>query len=260
MTATLEAQNISLRDERILDRVFDAEGSPESVTVAIDNTLPADPHISNPDVLRKLAGQENDAISLVELFEQRPHLNSGATEGDNSRAQAYESALGILDNIVDQRPKYSSAYNNRAQLHRWRYGNDLTSLSSSDPETQAALSDTISDLRSSINLSTPLTTINPKVSPQQAKTLVQAWTQLGAVFWALSKSNTTPPSLNSSHEEENDWEKWDSTKLEEEGSRCFFMAGIYGSEFSRSLSVAMNPYARLCGGIVREALKREGSL
>ena len=51
---------------------------------------------------------------------------------------------------------------------------------------------------------------------------------------------------------------WDRMRFEEEGSRCFFMAGVYGSEVGKAMAVAANPYARLCGSIVKEAMRREG--
>jgi len=36
------------------------------------------------------------------------------------------------------------------------------------------------------------------------------------------------------------------------------MGGRYGNEMARAMSVATNPYAKLCGGIVKEAMRAEG--
>lgn len=44
---------------------------------------------------------------------------------------------------------------------------------------------------------------------------------------------------------------------EEKASRAFELAGRYGSEIGRKMSVRTNPWAKACGGMVREVLKRE---
>lgn len=54
-----------------------------------------------------------------------------------------------------------------------------------------------------------------------------------------------------------EWMGWDRMMFEEEGSRCFYMAGLYGSEVGRAMTVMANPYARLCGAIVKEAIRGE---
>lgn len=46
-------------------------------------------------------------------------------------------------------------------------------------------------------------------------------------------------------------------QLEEMASQDFFEAGRYGNEVAKQLSVGTNPYAKMCGAIVREALKKE---
>ena len=45
--------------------------------------------------------------------------------------------------------------------------------------------------------------------------------------------------------------------LEEMASRDFVMGGRYGNEIARGLAVATNPTAKLCGSIVREAMRKE---
>lgn len=54
-----------------------------------------------------------------------------------------------------------------------------------------------------------------------------------------------------------EWKGWDRVRFEEEGSRCFYVAGLYGSEVGRAMAVMANPYARLCGAIVKEAIRGE---
>jgi len=48
-----------------------------------------------------------------------------------------------------------------------------------------------------------------------------------------------------------------STALEELASRDFALGGRYGNKIARQLSVQTNPYAKACGAIVKEALRKE---
>lgn len=52
-------------------------------------------------------------------------------------------------------------------------------------------------------------------------------------------------------------EDWTVEDLEELASRDFMMGGRYGNEIARGLAVATNPTAKLCGSIVREAMRKE---
>lgn len=45
--------------------------------------------------------------------------------------------------------------------------------------------------------------------------------------------------------------------LEEAASRELGLGGRYGNETARQLAIKTNPYAKLCGSIVREALTKE---
>ena len=48
-----------------------------------------------------------------------------------------------------------------------------------------------------------------------------------------------------------------SQGLEEAASHELALGGRYGNETARQLAVKTNPYAKLCGSIVREALTKE---
>jgi hypothetical protein len=268
MTQVAGSVPLSRGDERVLNQVFDPESSPEAIIATIDASLPADPHIHDHELLKELKSQEAKAIRLIEEFSQKPQLSSTFISSneqiDPTKGPVYNEALHILSSLIDQYPTYASVYNNRAQLRRWRFGDALMSYASFGEEVQSVLIAVVSDLRDAIRLSSP-SGANVPVSPQQAKLLIQSWTQLGAVFWSLGRrkkdnekqcdDQDTSPEFT-----DQEWLNWDSSRLEEEGSRCFFMAGTYGSDVGRSLAVKTNPYARLCGGIVKEALRREGGL
>jgi hypothetical protein len=274
MTSIMTPLSLSHGDELIVNSVFDPENSPDTPSVKIDPQLPPDPKIQDLALLKQLQTRELTAIRLVEQFSinstSQPSLSplanpkSSASLDDPERHGVYMEALGILSSLIDEHPDYASAYNNRAQLRRWRYGDKL--LSPSDPEEleiQTCLDAIINDLDTAAEIAGPHAA-GSAVSPNQAKLLSQTWTQRGAIFWGLAKRANNPRKV-SQHKQDNDthpeelksWTSWDSMRLEEEGSRSFFMAGLFGSEIGRTMAVKTNPYARLCAGIVKEAMRGE---
>jgi hypothetical protein len=128
-------------------------------------------------------------------------------------------ALSLLDQLIASNPLYASAYNNRAQLKRIL----------SYPRIEI-----ISDLDAAINHGLPDRTSSGSaisVSVLQAKVLSAAYTQQGAVL------------LESG---------------EEDGAMRAFQEGAkYGGKVARVMAVRTNPYARLCGAIVKESMKKE---
>jgi hypothetical protein len=40
-------------------------------------------------------------------------------------------------------------------------------------------------------------------------------------------------------------------------SRDFFVGGRYGNKIAQQMSVQTNPYAKMCGAIVKEAMRKE---
>jgi hypothetical protein len=51
--------------------------------------------------------------------------------------------------------------------------------------------------------------------------------------------------------------KWSTVEFEEAASRDFMMAGRYGNEIGKGLAVSTNPTAKLCGEMVKEAMRKE---
>ncbi|KAI5858156.1 hypothetical protein BZA05DRAFT_386145 [Tricharina praecox] len=86
------------------------------------------------------------------------------------------------------------------------------------------------DLRTAITLARPARSIDA-VSPLQAKVLSNSYTQLGAVL--LSEGR------------------------EEEAGEVFQAGARYGGEVAKMMAVKFNPVARLCGAIVKEAMRKE---
>lgn len=263
MTST----NLSKNDSQILDAVFDPESSSSVANIEVDSLLPSDPHIVDSSLLTVLRAQELSAIWIIENYAPSASLSPRSLapsdfEGEeqlHEKDAPYSEALSILDKIVKAHPTYASVYNNRAQLHRWRYGDQLT-LAQYQPYNTAstqAMANAVHDLDRTICLATPTPELR-KVSSSQGRLLAQAWTQRAAIFWQAAKDLSVPgSSIVSALKDQLPWLAWDKTNFEEEASRCFHMAGLYGSEVGKAMSVIANPHARLCGNIVREAMKRE---
>ncbi len=258
-SATTTSAGLSTNDSRILTQVFDPEAAADSPSIQIDPGLPADPHVS-ADALSNCRRREVEAIKLIE------------TAGANDKGAVYVKALGILSKIIEEYPKYASAYNNRAQLHRWHL-TDMALVTSPEPspsasEAQGVINSALEDLETCISLAS-LSSPATAISPSQVKILSKAWTQRATVFWNIAKSLkarglehiqiTAPSNASSGSKVGGEWKSWDRMRMEEEGSRCFYMAGLYGSEVGKAMAVASNPYARLCGSIVKEAMRGEAA-
>lgn len=269
----MSTEQLSYGDERIISSVFDPENSPDTPTAKIDPALPEDPRITDKILLSQLRKRELDAVRLVEQYSTeltaRPNLSgmnepSADSEDQQKKTQVYNQAQATLSQLVDEYPNYASAYNNRAQLHRWYHGNKLISLQAlrgDDEQATTALDAILVDLDKAVELASPLGSV-PVVSPAQAKLLSQVWTQRGAVLWGLAKTLQKTSESGTTIEKKAgspvpEWRTWDTMRLEEEGSRSFHMAGLYGSEVGRAMAVKTNPYARLCAGIVKEAMTNE---
>ncbi|KAE9965436.1 hypothetical protein BLS_007657 [Venturia inaequalis] len=258
--------HLSKNDSKILDAVFDPESSTSLANIEIDPLLPADAHITDATLLPALQARELCAIRIIErstpsVPSSPRSIASSDHEGEDQphdKDVSYIEALSILDNIVKDHPAYASVYNNRAQLLRWRFGDESTLVQSPPHKSTStdAIISALHDLESTIILATPRPD-SEKVSPTQGRLLAQAWTQRAAIFWQAAKDLSVPgTNVVSSQRHDLPWQAWDKTNFEEEASRCFHKAGLYGSEVGKAMSVIANPHARLCGNIVREAMKR----
>lgn len=243
-------KQLSKADSKVLAQVFDPESAPTRVEVLVNPDLPADPCILDNELLLTLKGREKDAISIIEQFEK----NAGTEQ--RSKDAAYKAALAIIDSIIEAHPTYASARNNRAQLRRWRFGDRNTlcqKKSALDCEKSAAGVAAVKDLESSIELVSP-SRPQDGVSPSQGRLLAQSYTQLGALYYAAFKDLDTDAIMEVA---ELDGSSWSKDRLEEEASRLFYLGGLYGNEVAKALAVHTNPHAKLCGSIVKEAMRKE---
>lgn len=231
--------------------------------VQVDETLPKDPHIRDVTVYERIATEERRLILTVQQAEIQlagPGLKTGLDP-----LKTYEECVAGLSELVSINPSYASAKNNRAQATRRLHGDgmlvsglepsDNPLIVDSDSEARrSAARRTLSDLDTCISLLTPGGAY-PRLSRQAAKTLSSAHTQRAAIYHQTSKMLAKGGVLNVDQERaEAGWEKID---FEEAASRDFALGGRYGNEVAKGLAVSTNPTAKLCGQMVREAMKKE---
>lgn len=180
------------------------------------------------------------------------------------------TAIDALSVLITKHPDYASAYNNRAQAMRLLLGDDLR-----------ANEGVWTDLSTAIALVGGAEKSIPKiarvqVSRHEASVLSKAHTQRAWLLWKLAKSSPVKVLPTSSPEEALRKEAEDALatesslkrsklpaqlrglsreELEEMASRDFAMGGMYGNEGARDMAVRTSPYAKLCGEIVKEAMK-----
>lgn len=253
--------SLTTRDLNVLEKIKDPESDP-SRGVLLDRTLSKDPHITDPDVYEAVAASEREIIFGMQQLELQ--LAGLRQMSDKDPIAAYKECITKLTDMISAYPSYASARNNRAQASRRLYGDGLLLGSAPgslqplirNPDRQervAAASRTLADLDASISLLTPPTPF-AALSPQAAKTLSMAFTQRAAVYHTTSKLLTSSNlDLDDSRKEAS----WTKLEFEEAASRDFAMGGRYGNEIAKGLAVSTNPTAKLCGQIVREAMKKE---
>ncbi|KAG4426422.1 hypothetical protein IFR04_000304 [Cadophora malorum] len=263
------ASPLTQHDLFILEKIKDPESGP-SAPLLIDDTLPRDPNISDESTYLRISQIERSIISSIQQIEmQIAGLKPSSPDSESQLPLSqYLDCVKRLDELIQEFPDYASARNNRAQALRRIYGDHLlVSDATSPPSTDNALdpspSETtllsaattiLTDLSTAISLLTPRNPFSP-LSPQTAKTLSQAYTQRGALYHLTAKALA----LNGAELrlEEGREKQWKVTEWEENASRDFMVGGRYGNEIAKALAVAANPTAKLCGEMVREAMKKE---
>lgn len=254
--------NLSRRDIHVLEKIKDPESNP-AAGVVIDPSLPRDPHVTDSAAYESLVQRERAIIQDIQSIETRL-AQSHAHDADETAVEAFRRSISQLNRLISEEPKYASARNNRAQLMRRLYGDamllNITTampmplIAEPDPsERKRAAATALDDLQLSIALLTPATMHTP-ISPQAARTLSMAHTQQAAIF--LKTSKLLPDRLLDVDEArpEAQWAKLD---FEEVASRELAYGGRYGNQIAKGLAVSVNPTAKLCGQIVREAMKKE---
>ncbi|KAH8674756.1 hypothetical protein BGZ60DRAFT_429734 [Tricladium varicosporioides] len=260
--------SLTQHDIFVLEKINDPEASPEA-PLLIDSSLPKDPNVLENALYQKVSSLERSIIASIQEIE----LQIAGLKPLTSQApplSRYLICVQSLDGLIQEYPKYASARNNRAQALRRIYGDGILVKSieaagieeavpldtSASEEQLVDISSTIlTDLSTAISILTPRTPYMP-LSPQSVKTLSQAHTQRGAFYHLNAKRLSLKGAelrIDSSREEAG----WRTVDFEEHASRDFMMGGRYGNEIAKALAVSANPTAKLCGEMVREAMRKE---
>ena len=225
----MSSTNLSNNDSAVLGALFDPEASLSNRT-RIENSLPDGLTESE---LRSVQSQEKDA--LQPLNAEFP-----------SEAQIL-SAIANLDALIERYPRYASAWNNRGQAKRMLF--NLRPVQSQSN----LLRNIVRDLDRAIAIASPDSATDSVLSVN-AKVLASAHTHRGLLFWSASRSEDLRLALT---EVVDRLAGAESEMLEEIASQEFASGGRYGNDIAKQVAVKTNPYAKLCGNIVKEAMEKE---
>ncbi|KAF1835225.1 hypothetical protein BDW02DRAFT_568239 [Decorospora gaudefroyi] len=230
---------LSANDKRILNALFDPETLPSSVahskhTAAIDPSLPAHPTISTTQ-LSTLEQQQNDIIHGV---------------SNTSSPTAINDAITRVNDTITSWPTYPSAPLNRAMLLRMKIEATLHHPTQTIFTTTASaphhpeINPIFTDLSHAIRLAAPPASDLEPVSPYKARILRTAYAHRAYLYLKAAEAGAV-------------WNGLGKSELEELASGDFEQAARFGDEVAREMCVRTNPYAKMCGAIVRNALREE---
>jgi len=263
----MSATALTTHDLFVLEKIKDPEAG-SAAPLLISDTLPRDPHITDDTSYQLVVQRERMIVASIQTVElSLAGLKSSAP--DFSPLSQYLECVTSLDDLIEEYPSYASARNNRAQALRRLYGDGILVKSAESIKEEAPALDPVAsdetlirastiiltDLSTAITLLTPTNPFSP-LSPQAGKTLSQAYTQRGALYHLTAKrliSKEAELRIDGSRKEAN----WKVVNFEENASRDFMMGGRYGNEIAKALAVSSNPTAKLCGEMVREAMRKE---
>ncbi|KAL2012172.1 hypothetical protein VTN00DRAFT_4890 [Thermoascus crustaceus] len=247
--------SLSSNDAAVLQALFDAESAPSSA-VKVDPSLPSFPHIDiTPTELEALKSRELHAVRQLQ-----------APSGSVVPRETIRSAVAELDALIAESPSYPSAYVNRAQALRMLINVESGQESKEEdegfalfaPANSEIASQLFSDLGQAIALATPKSAAS-SISPAQARLLADAHTHRGYLLLKAARMKAKRKEADA-RDEEGGPERLrglGKDEIEEMASRDFFFGGRYGNPVAQQLAVQTNPYAKMCGAIVKEVMRKE---
>ncbi|KAK4938521.1 hypothetical protein LTR10_021053 [Elasticomyces elasticus] len=224
----MDGCRLSKNDSSVLSALFNPESSLSS-TVHIEDSLPRG---SCPATILRLQEQERQALHLI--------------NGESPETSHVNLAISQLTDIIGQDPSYASAYNNRAQARRMLIRDEDL------PRNPEIVADILQDIAKAISLATP-EQLSSAISSLDARVLASAHTHRGYLLLLASRSEDNRRMLDDVPV----LKDLSGDDLEGAASRELGLGGRYGNETARQLAVKTNPYAKLCGSIVREALTKQ---
>jgi hypothetical protein len=258
--------SLSQRDVNVLEKIKDPESDP-TLAQLMDSSLPKDPHLTDQVEYEVISRQEQQIVREIQHLEMQ--LAGLQPKHSVHPVEQYRQCRERLGNLISEHPKYASARNNRAQALRRLYGDSIIVRGesnengpqealmprASDSEKTEAAQLALSDLDKAISLLSPAPFA--PMSPQAARTLSLAHTQRAALYLKTAKLLSQNKGRGVVVGDDRPESKWSSAEFAEAASRDFALGGRYGNDIAKALAVGTNPTAKLCGQMVREAMKKE---
>lgn len=226
------ANSLSSRDNLVLQSLFDPEASsaPAADKSPVTTSLP---HFTE---------------HIFSAVEQREHSILQPLANEQQSRAVVESVIYKLSQLIDDFPQYASAYVNRAQASRLLINvEDMFSL---DHATESA--GIFEDLSRAIKFATPSDS-SSGVSSHQSKVLATAYTHRGFLLLKVAdmvKNGQAAHGLSNLASS-------NASGIEEIASEDFARGGRHGNALGKQMAVRTNPYAKMCGAIVKDALQQE---
>ena len=281
---------LSPNDENVLEKLKDPEFAVSGKLIT-DDTLPRDPNIMDDAVYDSIVETEKAIVNTMINLDREQITRDWSSGQDiakyhSRRAKQVSSWLVCilkLDKLIENHPDYASARNNRVQALRTLYGDGLLVKDywfdvsmhrqvipdgypaldimgkNNDVTMESVARKVLKDLNSGIELLSPKSPF-AAVSPTQARTLAQLYTQRGQLYKAAARKlgmaggETKAQFRLAGGEREAFWSRAD---FEEHASSDLFLGGRYGNDVAKKVAVQSNPMAKLCGQIVSEAMRKE---
>lgn len=224
--------SLSSRDNLVLQSIFDPEASSAPAADKSPATTSL-PHFTE-DIFSAIEKREHSILQLL--------------ANDQASKAVAESVIQKLSQLIDEFPQYASAHANRAQASRLLI--DVEDLFSSDRASESAR--IVDDLSRGIELATP-SGFSGNASAHQSKVLATAYTHRGFLLLKVAdmvKNGHAVHGLNA-------FTSFNATGIEEAASEDFARGGRYGNALGKQMAVRTNPYAKMCGAIVKDALQQE---
>lgn len=224
---------LTTRDSIVLKSLFDPEASATHTTK----------HASSQTSLPGMAEHQFTIYRSTEL-----QIISQLQEKSPATGTAQDT-IDELSSLIKESPGYASAYINRAQARRLLI--PLDGLFT--PDHAEASEQLLKDLQQGIQLAEPKSS-DQEPSTHQTTVLAAAYTHRGFLLLKIADNIRNGEQVHGVNEAV---KSASAETIEEQASRDFAAGGQYGNKEAREMAVRTNPYAKICGAIVKEALKKE---
>lgn len=224
---------LTTRDSIVLKSLFDPEASAARTTkyVSSQTSLPGMAE-------HQFAIHRSAELQIISRLQET-----------SSSPDTIQNTIAGLSSLIKESPGYASAYINRAQARRLLI--PLDGLFTSDQAE--ASKQLLKDLHHGIQLAEPKSS-DQEPSAHQATVLAAAHTHRGFLLLKIADIIRRGAQVYGVNETV---KSASAESIEEQASRDFAAGGQYGNKEAREMTVRTNPYAKMCGAIVKEALKKE---